>query len=59
MANKYMKKCSISLAKKEMQIKMKQIPSHPNQDGHHQENKQQTMARRVKKPLYTAEGNVN
>jgi hypothetical protein len=32
-----MKKGSTSLAIKEMQIKMTQIPSHPNKSGYHQE----------------------
>jgi hypothetical protein len=35
---KYMKKCSISLAIKEIQIKIK-ISPHSSQNGYHQENK--------------------
>jgi hypothetical protein len=45
MANKCMKKYSTFLAIKEIQIKMTQIPPHSNENGYHQEHKQQMPVR--------------
>jgi hypothetical protein len=43
MSNKYMKKCSTSSAIKDENDT--ELPSHPSQNGYHQENKQQMLSR--------------
>jgi hypothetical protein len=50
MTNEYVKNCSISLAIKEMQIKITiRFFSHPSQIGNHYEKKQQMLVKMQKK----------
>jgi hypothetical protein len=67
-ANKYMKKCSTALAiNRNASQKYTEIPSHPSQNGNHEENKEQQMLirmwvgerRKGEEPSYTVGGNVN
>ena len=58
-----MKRCSISLIIREMQIKIKmRISSHTSQNGHHQNVYKQYVLERVwkkREPSFTVGGNVN